>query len=625
MAFILWIMAHLSAWAVILLAAVGAGNLLLRRYDFNSLEERLAFTLATGLGLWALVFFILGLVGLLYREVIITLTVFGVIVCLIQFAASSAFIRLFEVKRWREYLRSPARFKLLFVAAALGYWALLFQRALYPPLVWDATAYHLVLAREYLTAHRLVVHEGIILPVVPALNHMLFTWALAIQDDLVAQLLEQTLMLITALALYAWGKRQHRPLFGVAAAAFWLGHPLVLMLGESAYVDVGITCFVFLGIYALRRFWDEHQAAWWYLGLALLDMAAGIKMPGLFFAGLAASLGLWAWMKSYLKRQELLAGWLLVAALATPWYAFIAYHASNPFWPAFARLSHGEWFVGAETVWRTWGNVGVPKTFLNFLSLPVRLTLTPDLFFPDNNRSLLPLVLVFPLAWIMAIFNRSVRWWTFWALAYTAFWFLSSQQLRFWLIALPFVGLAMYESLDWLVGKLGKPRALPSAIWLSLTLFALVYGFRPGFGVMKIKHWPPPITEEQREDFLTRLYVGYKGVRYINQHAEPGEAVYALNGSWLNYYFKPRIIDTAGMLQLSGRPTFRWPEDEPWVRKMEANNVKWIFMNVANAPPMVAIPKRNPVTNPFWPDYEIVYADSTTWVFRHKPIPPENF
>ena len=93
--------------------------------------------------------------------------------------------------------------------------------------------------------------SGIPTPVLPLLNHMLFTWALAIKDDVLAQMVERTFFVLIALGSYAWGKRQNRAALGCAAGALWLAHPLAREIGATAYVDIGLTCFVFLGVYAL--------------------------------------------------------------------------------------------------------------------------------------------------------------------------------------------------------------------------------------------------------------------------------------------------------------------------------------------------------------------------------------
>jgi len=623
MQYIVWAVVHLAALILLLVAAAGAGHIFLRKLSFHSRLEQGIFTIVFGLGLWSLALFLLGLVGLLYREVIVALTTLIAIASLWHFLRSHKAGGLPDFRQWKNLFRPRNLLAGLVIAIGFSYWIILVRLPQYPPMSWDATAYHLVLAREYLIQHRVVAHEGMLLPVVPALNHLLFTWAMAVKDDILAQLIEHVFMMLTALALYAWGKRHERRGMGLALAAFWLGQPLVVFLGESGYVDMGIACFAFLGIYAMRIFWDERRPGWWYLAMALLAMAGGIKLQGLFFLALAAAIGLWACLRSLLTWRELAKGWGLGLLIVIPWCAFIAYHTGNPFWPAAASLSKGIWKLGADAVWLTWNHVGVPKTILNFLLLPVRMALDPQPFLPDANRALLPLIILFPIAWIISLFNRSVRWWTLWALAYTAFWFFTSQQLRFWIPAVPLAGLALYESIQWVLERTWKSPVFHGVIWMALALYAIQAGARPSLAVVTAKGWPPPLTHEARDKFLVNSFPGYSGVKYINEHSRDGDCAYSINGSWLNYYFERKVIDISGLLQIGLRPTFHSPQDEPWLRQIEAKNVKWVLVLYSNVPEIAVVPKQNPKLNPFWPDYDLVYTDSISWVFRHKSVAAE--
>ncbi|HVS81005.1 MAG TPA: hypothetical protein VHE60_04665 [Pyrinomonadaceae bacterium] len=619
----LFIVAHAGALGLILFASASLGRVFLRRYRFHSFVEQAVFTLALGLGLWALLFFCLGLLGILYREVILALTAAGVMSFLLPLARRYKSSGLPDLRQWWTLSRPRKSLIVLIVLTGLFYWAILFQLPQYPPAFWDATGFHLALAKEYLAQHRIVPHEGLVFPVTLALNHVLFTWALAIKDGVLAQMIEHLFMIFVALALYAWGKRRDQPGLGLAVAAFWLGTPLVISLGALAFVDMGNACYGFLGIYALRVFWDSREDKWWYLGTTLIAIAAGIKLPGLFFVVIAFAFGLWAYVRSQLTGRALIRGGMLTFLVVAPWYAFVGYITGNPFWPGFTRLSRGVWRLGADAFWLTWGNVGVPKTLLNFLLLPVQMVFKPDVFVSFDNRHLLPIVIAFPLAWVISLLDRSVRWWTLWALAYTGFWFYGSQQLRFWVPALPLVGLAIYESISWLMKRVGEDAILQSVVWTALAVFALQVGVRSTLIDIRIREWPPPHTLEARERFLERFLEGYAGVEYINRHARGDDVVFSINASWLNYYYRPKAIDTSGLLQLSARPAFHWPEDEPWVRQLESRNIKWVLVNYTN-PQSVLVPKQDPTRDPFWPDYELVYADSMTWVFRQKPIPPEN-
>lgn len=628
MDYLLWAIVHFGSLALVLTTAAGVGHLALRRQRFHSRLEGAVFTLMCGLGLCALAIFCLGLAGLLYRPVLLGLTLLGTAVTIFYFVR--AYLRaqrrprLAELVPWKELLRPRTLWVLLLLLIGLYYWLLQVRLPQYPPISWDAVAYHLPLAKEYLRQHRIVMHEGVTLPVVPALNHVLFVWAMALKDDIVAQLLEHTIMMLTALGLLAWGWRCGRRMMGLALASFWLGQPLVGLLGESGYVDAGLACFAFLSVYALRVFWDEGARAWWLLALLLGAMAGSVKFQGMFFLAGAALLGLWACWRARLSWQTLLQGAALSFVFILPWLAFIAYHTGgNPIWPAGAPLSHGIWRAGAESVWQAWHAVGVPKTLWNFLSLPYLITFRLQTFLPDSNRALLPLIVAFPLAWIIAFFNRSVRWWTIWALAFTGFWFSSTQQIRFWVSALPLVGLALYESLQWLLDKTWKAPTFQALIWLALALYAFETGARPARELVQFKAWPPPVSAEQRQQMLTNITPGYAAVNYINRYTAPGDKLYLINGSWLTYYLEPKVLDIAGVLQPVARPTLRWPEDEPWVRQLDAKNVKWVLVLYKDVLEMARLPKEHPAIKPYWPDFELVYADQIAYVFRRKPVPDE--
>ncbi len=620
---LVWVIVHLGSLSLILLTAAGISSPLLRQVSFHSRLERVVYTMTLGLGLSGLVLFLLGLVGLLFREVIIAATIIGSCAAIIPFVRTHQGRWVESLKRWKEACRPRGPLTIIALLLGFCYWLLLLLTTQYPPMDWDATMYHLVLARQYLTDHQIFIHAGVVFPVLPLLNHMLFTWALALKDDILAQMIEHLFLMLTALGLYAWGRRQGQPQVGLAAAAFWLAHPLVLWLSESAYVDTGLTCFALLGISALRNFRDEGSDAWWRLGLALLAFAAGVKIPGLVFLAVGAWFGVWACLRSKLTWSQLAVGWLLGLVLAAPWYAFIAAQTGNPVWPLFTQFSHGLWgdrsVAEGLDVFVT--GAGVPKTPINFVLLPFHLIFQPALFLPDNHLPLFPLIAAWPLAWVMAWRDRSIRWWTLWGLAFTVFWFCSSQQVRLWIPAVPLVGLAICESCAWLSRRIPRSAIPARLIGSAFVLTAVLYGAVAILARIHQKGWPP-LQPQAREEFLATRWSNYPAVRYVNEHADQNDAVYVINCSWVNYYFKPRVVDSAGLLQRSVRPTFNWPADQRWVQWLDNQRVKWIFINLINLSPPLKPNSTDPAVISSWPDYQLVYADSQTWVFHHQPAQP---
>jgi hypothetical protein len=306
--------------------------------------------------------------------------------------------------------------------------------------------------------------------------------------------------------------------------------------------------------------------------------------------------------------------------VAAPWYAWIGYQTGNPVWPILAGFSRGIWGApGVAEGLNVWANVGVEKTSLNFLLLPFYF-ISQHQFFPDNNRPLLPLMTFLPLAWVVMWKDRSVRWWTLWALAFTLYWFLSSQQVRLWLPALPFVTLAVYESLPVVFRRWQILAARESLIWPALALLAVATGLMMAARDVRMKGWPP-VTTQAREHHLTNLCSGYAGVIYINQHAQADEAVYLINGNWLVYHLRPRVLDMNALLQREVWPTFRWPDDERWVEYLESQGINWILVNHAGAPAYLNV-HGNPRGVTPWPAFQRVYADAQTWVFRRQMAAP---
>jgi hypothetical protein len=295
-----------------------------------------------------------------------------------------------------------------------------------------------------------------------------------------------------------------------------------------------------------------------------------------------------------------------------PWYAFDAYHTGNPLWPLFTHQGKPEF-----TIQRKPGGIDVvagsrQATLRNFLLVYVDFIRYPARFDAELNLTLFPLIVIWPLAWIVAVFNRSVRWWVVWALGFTGFWFLTISKIRYWMPVLPMAGLALCEAIQWILDRSRWSAILHNGIWVIATVLILVwtsYNLGREISIREL----PPATPEAREEFLSRLD-GYAGVKYVNAHADKTDTVCVLRAVWLNYYFNQRVINDVT------RPAFRWPDDQPWIQRLDSKNVQWIVISLSD--PGLNIPKQNPVVRPFWPDYQIVYADHAIWVFRHKPIRP---
>jgi hypothetical protein len=609
-------------------AAAGAGYPILRRVRFATPLERAVFSIAVGLCAWSIFMFLLGVAGLLYRGIAVVAT--------IAFPAAWLLFTAWATRRTPELqpqATAPGRpghrrkavpgkgvrrqrlgVRAVVWGAAILLWAVLFLQSQYPPTHWDATSNHLVFAREQIRNHGLAVPIGIPNPVPPALNHYLFVWGMLLGGDTLAQAVEHGFMLLVAGAMVAWGQRSQRLLVGLGAAALWLAHPLVLVLGESAYIDVGLAAAVFLGVYALRLFHDEGTFDHWLLGMALFGMAAGTKSFGLFFCAAGLGYGAVALLRTQLTVVHFVRGCLLAGIIALPWYAFVAWATGgNPLWPLMPQLASGIWAEKAPIQHST---IGLERTVLNFLRFPILMVTDPVKFSPDFWRTLNPGIVLWPVAWLLSVKDRSIRWWTLWALAYSVIWFTSAQFVRYWLVAVPLVGLGIAESVAWMLDRTRLPPRLKTTTWVVLIVLVGSSTARDLVLSFDLRGWPPA-TPEQRQIYAGAIVSGYGGVRYVNRNAAPEDTVYVLNAGFANYWVQPRVIDFFSIAGGEHRPKFSWPEDEQWLARLRKHSVDWILLRHIEGE-WLQIPRRDPVREPFWPEFQIEYADSNTWVFRRR-------
>src|SRR6202049_1860558 len=226
--------------------------------------------------------------------------------------------------------RAPlARLALLLIAGGAPFLLL----ALYPPIDPDPGIYHLPFARGFMESPGLPFFANVRFPIFPQLGELLFAIGLRLDGTTGAHLVDGAMALFTALLLWVWGRDAGGEAAGLGAAPLWLGNPMVIFLGSTAHVDVGLACFVFAGLYCLERARTDPRPAWPVLAGAFLGGAAAVKYLGLFFlaAGAAAM--------ALRRRRRLAAGFALAAlAVTLPVYAHILRRTGNPAFPFFPQV-----------------------------------------------------------------------------------------------------------------------------------------------------------------------------------------------------------------------------------------------------------------------------------------------
>ncbi|MBK5260159.1 MAG: glycosyltransferase family 39 protein [Thermoanaerobaculia bacterium] len=470
---------HVAALALLLLAAAGAGTLA------AGPRERLALRIAIGLALCAHALFFLGVAGQLRPVPLIAFT-------LVVIAGGAIRARGIRRVRLRE------------LAIAIG-GAPLFVLALFPPLAFDETLYHLPFVREFAGSGSLGFLPRLRFPVFPQLHEVLCVPLFLLAGDTGTHLVALAEVIITAALLVEWGRR-HDVRTGLLAAAVFLGSPLVVHLATILYTDAALTLFVAAAFYALDR--ERFALAGFFLGTA-----CGVKYLGGFFA-LAALIIIAIRARDRLRASLLFA--TSCAAAALPTTAWIALNSGNPLFPflgsspwAHALPAHIAWSDRAVRIIRLMWDVTFARE---------RTGLQPPI------TPLLPLLVCLVAA--AAMRDARARWVAIMAAAYAITFTFLPPDSRYLVPLIPLLSIAAAT-----IAIARWPKAFPLVACLALAPGLAYAGHRLRLYGM------PPSGSEQRSAWLAQRVPAYRAVTRAGS-----ERIYVCGGEQLKSYAAGELL-----------------------------------------------------------------------------------
>jgi hypothetical protein len=365
--------ADLLTWLVTMAVATALGSRLTRRLDYHSLLEQIAFSAGLGLGIFSLVTFGLGLIGLLYRWLFWGLLGAAGLTLWQEFRDLGQMLRQASLSRprglWSVFLSS-------FVATTL---LLALTSTLLPPTEWDSLVYHLVGPDRYLQAHRITFDFDNYYLFFPSFVEMLFTAGMALKSDIVARLMHYGYLLLTLVAIGAFAMRFWERRVALLAVALFVSIPTAVQIASWSYVDLALTFYNVAALYTLL-IWlnpqDTHSQpiGWLVLAGVFAGASLSIKYTGVVTLLILGAVLLWSLICRRLPPRRLLIGGLTVAGLAlvvaAPWYIKNAIVAGNPLYPLI--WGGREW----NEVATRWLLVpGQAMSFLDLVVIPWTLTI----------------------------------------------------------------------------------------------------------------------------------------------------------------------------------------------------------------------------------------------------------
>lgn len=525
----------LPRYLVVLLLCTSAyfiGQAVLQRLTFHSMAERLSLCVTFGLGVLSHLILLIGLLG--------WLTLNGVALTTVAATGISIFVclrRAIPNKEPDGTMRSRWLWRLVGIgflivagAAFFSIWLL----PLYPPTDFDVTMYHLAAPKAWLQAHAVIATPFLRGSVLPHSAHTLFAALLLAKDDIASQMVSLVAVGLVATGLYGWGKRIHGIAAGVLAAALWIGSPAVLAYaGVASYHALG-SLFAFAAIYTLATYGTTRRLTWLFAAGAFVGFAQSTWPATVFF------LPVFAVASGYfvIRERRLLPLYAIAAGVLLGWGPALAramWYTGNPTFPLLTEVfGTGPWWT-AEDVAGIGGDIrrfGIPRTFLNFLSIPYALLTETDKFQSAQGYSVM-LSIMLPAVAIRSIRDTSVRWLAITVLFYVACWFVSGQIMRYLLPIVPVLCITTAVSTAWVADRITPGRRVLSA---SLIVLAAIGSLMPGLLYARkeiISRGPVPMTTEARGAYIAARIPQYTAIAVANSAPGP---VYSLLGTNCAYY-----------------------------------------------------------------------------------------
>jgi hypothetical protein len=438
----------------------------------------------------------------------------------------------------RRALARPWLCMLIGLPLLFALWA-----CLVPPHQYDSLVYHLALPQEYLRAGRLYAPDGLVFAHFPQNGEMLFTLALALGSDILAQMYVWFAAALTTLWLLTFGRR-------ITSAAPWAAvliatHTAVLLMASTTYVEPIVMLWMTGALLAFEASDEGRERGLLILSACFMGLALGTK----YYAGLlAVLLVLRLVWRDRLKSAVVFSA--VAGALFAPWLVKNWICVGNPVFPFLYRVFPAtkigwtaELASGYFSVLTEYGHAhGVLR---DLASLPVLLLRNPLRF--GGGMDVLG-----DLGWDLTLWAWGYGLWAAWrgrerrglaliTALYFAGWFSTGVVLRFLTALAPAMALVgAAGAASWHERAGGPARSLAAAaagVLIASHLFLLFY-------VHGVVGTPATLLAlEDRATFLSHRLEYYPCAAYAGTGLAPDAEILVV-GEQRGYYIPRRHLSS---------------------------------------------------------------------------------
>ena len=285
-------------------------------------KDRL-LAIGAGFGILGYLIFLLGIFKLLYPLIIVSSWLVLLLFCISYKSIFTPSENFLTGKKLKEEFAGEKVFFYIIIAFLAVNILVNIIGSLTPEIFYDSLLYHLALPRLYLLNHKIFHVSWNLFSNYPCLGEMLYTFAVSVQGDELAKLINLSVSVLCAAAVYLVSCRLFDRRVGILATAFFYITPITSTLSWTTGVDLFVVFFILLAFYAFFNSFPVYVVAL-FAGLAL-----SCKLTALFF--IPAFLILYISKKAKLK--DIFIFVVIILAVFAPWLIKNIIYTGNPLFP----------------------------------------------------------------------------------------------------------------------------------------------------------------------------------------------------------------------------------------------------------------------------------------------------
>ncbi len=302
------------------------------------------FTLGILIGIFSYIIFLLGILNLLYKSLIISVS--SAFFLIILYSSKFYFNSL---KTFSKVSRNQLKNSILHkVKDAWGILSILttlvvinFIGVLGPEYAFDATWYHLTIPKLYLSHHSIFYIPGGLLyySAMPKLTEMLYLVGLSLGNEIIAKFIHYSFGILCVLAIYTLSRRYFSNKLSLLVGLIFYSNLVVSWESITAYIDLARTFYEFLTLWAFLLWVEKGERKSLLISGTMFGLAISTKLISMGSFLLYLPLIAFISYSQLKKIRHLIDSIILFVCssliTALPWFLFAFKYTGNPVYPVF--------------------------------------------------------------------------------------------------------------------------------------------------------------------------------------------------------------------------------------------------------------------------------------------------